>query len=182
MVIADTVRALDALDGAEVRFVERAVAFARRRRLIAFARIVTRLGNGWLYPLALVPLLLTWSQWTARCIAASGASIGIAFTAYPILKRFVARSRPCQLDARLSDPELQPLDRYSFPSGHAMTCAAFGVPILFAASAAVAPLVIGGYLVMSWSRIALGHHYLTDIVAGTLLGGAIATIVAMLIV
>ncbi|MBV9495284.1 MAG: phosphatase PAP2 family protein [Acidobacteria bacterium] len=168
------------LDESEVVLVERAVGFARRWKLTPFARLVTKLGNGWLYPIAAMALLLTWSAATIRTIAAAGISIGIAFTIYPALKRAFARHRPCHFAPHLRDP-LQPLDHYSCPSGHAMTAAAFGVPILFVASAATAPIVIAGLLLMSWSRVALGHHYVTDIVAGSMLGGAIATGVALLI-
>ena len=142
------------------------------------ARIVTRAGNGWLYPIASALLLLSFHS-AARCIAAALTSVAVAFTVYPSLKRTIARKRPCQRDALLAD-ELAPLDRHSFPSGHAMTAAAFGVPILFAAPAAAAPIVIAGWATMCWSRIALGHPYLSDIIGGTIRGGSIVPAVATL--
>ncbi len=170
-----------AADRAEIGAVARSVAFARRWRLTGVARIVTRLGNGWLYPIAATLLLLTSFQAAVRCIVAAGASLALAFAVYPPLKRLLARNRPCHYDRRLITA-CTPLDRHAFPSGHAMTAAAFGVPMIFAAPAVAAPIVIGGCLLVSWSRIALGHHYISDIVAGTLLGGAIAAAVAALLV
>jgi undecaprenyl-diphosphatase len=163
------------LDCRELAIVERTAAFSQRWRLTPFARVVSRLGNGWLYPIA--ALFLTGS---IRCLGAAAASIATAFAIYPLLKRSLARTRPCDSSDALFDP-MRPLDRYSFPSGHAMTAAAFGVPILFAAPASVSPIVIGGCVLVSWSRVALGHHYLTDIFAGTLVGAAIAAIVATIV-
>ncbi len=168
-------------DRAEIDVVARTVAFARRWRLTALARIVTRLGNGWLYPIAAALLLLTSFQPAVRCIVAAALSLALAFTIYPPLKRLLARNRPCHYDRRLATL-VAPLDRHAFPSGHAMTAAAFGVPMVFAAPAVAAPIVIGGCLLVSWSRIALGHHYVSDILAGTLIGAAIASAVSAFLV
>jgi undecaprenyl-diphosphatase len=143
--------------------------------------VITRLGNGWLYPIAAALLFLTSFQSAARCVVAAGASLALAFTIYPPLKRVLARTRPCHYDERLAAGP-KPLDRYACPSGHAMTAAAFGVPMIFAAPLVAAPIVVGGCLLVSWSRLALGHHYVSDILAGTLIGGAIASIVATFVV
>ena len=159
------------LDCRELALVERTAAFSQRWRLTALARVVTRLGNGWLYPIVAVFLTLS----SIRLLIAAAASIAAAFVLYPPLKRSIARARPC---LQLAESP-RPLDHYSFPSGHAMTAAAFSVPILFAAPASVSPIVIGGCVLVSWSRMALGHHYLTDIVAGTIVGGAIASVIAL---
>jgi undecaprenyl-diphosphatase len=162
------------LDCRELALVERTAAFSQRWRLTPLARVITRLGNGWLYPFAAVLLTLS----SMRLLIAAAASIGAAFVIYPLLKRKIARDRPA---VQLAGTP-QPLDHYSFPSGHAMTAAAFGVPILVAAPASVAPIVIAGCLLVSWSRIALGHHYLTDTLAGTVLGGVIAMLIAAFVI
>jgi undecaprenyl-diphosphatase len=159
----------------ELRIVEHFVAHARQRRLTAVARSITRAGNGGLYVAAAAILLATPLRY-GRSVAAAALSLGLAFLIYPRLKRFVARPRPCHAHRRLADV-LPPLDHHSFPSGHAMTAAAFGVPIAAAAPHG-ALLVIAGCAAMGWSRMALGHHYLSDVVAGTLLGATIAAAVA----
>lgn len=164
----------------EQRLVERCVAHARDRGLTRTARVITRAGNGWIYPVAAAFLFLTPIDHAARCLVAAIISLAIAFSIYPPLKRAVARPRPCDYDCSLSD-SIAPLDRYSFPSGHAMTAAAFGTPIIVAAPPLAIPLVIAACALVSWSRVALGHHYPSDIVAGTLLGAIIAGAVAMFV-
>ncbi|HKS25255.1 MAG TPA: phosphatase PAP2 family protein [Thermoanaerobaculia bacterium] len=169
-------RPADRLHELELRIVEGFVAHARRRGLTRIARVVTRAGNGWLYSAAAALLLLRYG----RSVAAAALSLAVAFLIYPPLKRFIARPRPCHAGGHLTDT-LRPLDRYSFPSGHAMTAAAFGVPIAVAAPLPAALIVVAGCTLMSWSRMALGHHYLSDVVAGTILGGVIAAAVALLV-
>lgn len=169
-----------ALDREEMEIVQNCVAFARRWRLTSCARFFSRLGNGWLYPVASALLLLGSFENAARCVVAAALSLAVAFAVYPPLKRLLARERPCAQDCSLADL-CAPLDRYSCPSGHAMTAAAFGVPIIIAAPLAAAPIVVAGWLLVSWSRIALGHHYISDILIGTSIGGAIAAAITMLI-
>jgi undecaprenyl-diphosphatase len=170
---------LAVLDRGELDAVAACVTFARRTRLTPAARFLSRLGNGWLYPIASALLLLASPSHALPYILAAGVSTGLAHLVYPPLKRLLARPRPCDLEPSLAD-DCQPLDRYSCPSGHAMTAAAFGVPIIVLAPAA-APIVIGGWLLVSWSRVALGHHYWSDIVIGSTIGGAIGAIVALLV-
>lgn len=62
------------VDREEIRIVQRSVAFARRWHLLKAARIITRLGNGWLYPIAAALLLLTF-QSAARCIVAATGGV-----------------------------------------------------------------------------------------------------------
>lgn len=123
------------LDAAEVEVVARTVAAAERLRLVRLARVATRLGNGWLYPLLTVALLAAPRRRSVRDVA--------------------------------------PIDTYSCPSGHAMTAAAYMVPLLFAWPA-VWPFAAALLAVIGWSRVALGHHYVTDVVLGAILGAAIA--------
>jgi len=169
-------RPADRLHELELRIVEGFVAHARRRGLTRIARAVTRAGNGWLYSAAAALLLLR----DGRSVAAAALSLAVAFLIYPPLKRFIARPRPCDAAGHLVDA-MRPLDRHSFPSGHAMTAAAFGVPIAVAAPLPAALIVVAGCTLMSWSRMALGHHYLSDVVAGTILGGVIAAAVALFV-
>jgi undecaprenyl-diphosphatase len=124
-------------------------------------------SNVVLIPLALVvcPLLLVVRQVREAFFVV--LAIGGSLLLNGVLKPFFERPRP-QL------PWAQVLPDYSFPSGHAMNSLALfvalavvawhlwgrrvGVPAVIAAAALV--------LVIGVSRIYLGYHYLTDVVAG----------------
>lgn len=174
-----TERLFAPLDAVEVEIVMRAVASAERIGLSRIARVATRLGNGWLYPLLTLALLAMPLNAPLRFLLAAALSLGIALVAYPLLKRVLGRARPCDYDPALVR-DLAPLDTYSCPSGHAMTAAAYGVPLVFAWPAAL-PLVIALCALIGWSRVALGHHYVSDVVIGTVLGAAIAGSVSALL-
>jgi undecaprenyl-diphosphatase len=107
-----------------------------------------------------------------------GAAILVAESVSGALKEWVERDRP-----PLSNPEPEPLvdlpATYSFPSGHAtvsFACAtvlALAVPRLRALFYALAVLI-------SLSRVYVGVHYPFDVLAGAVLGVAIAIALRML--
>ena len=81
-------------------------------------------------------------------------------------------------------------DSYSFPSGHAVAASALYITLALASATGerrLRPrrvLVWGGVLIavlVAWSRVYLGVHYLSDVVGGLLLGsaGAIAVSIAL---
>lgn len=175
----DLSRKFVALDATEVAVVRRVVAAAERLQLQRVARIATRAGNGWLYPLLTPFVVLARTDAALRFVVTAAISLGATFAIYPLLKEFLGRHRPCDYEPSLARlPE--PLDHYSCPSGHAMTAAAYGVALI-AAAPAFALLAVALWATISWSRVALGHHYVTDVLAGTFLGGMIAMTVAAVI-
>ncbi len=86
-----------------------------------------------------------------------------------ILKHIVKRVRPCH---HLGDEE-QLIDRprfYSFPSGHTTASFAFvGVALLRCRLITFMPILMLAMLI-GFSRIYLRVHYLTDVIAGVILG------------
>jgi len=99
----------------------------------------------------------------------------------PLLKNIFDRERPTLL--RLID-----ITGFSFPSGHAMgSCAFFGsLAILISknTSSSFKPYFIGlcvfTILMISISRVYLGVHYPTDIIAG-IIGGIVCILLSQLI-
>lgn len=179
MIRATGERLFATLDAVEVDLVARTVTAAERHRLERVARVATTLGNGWLYPVLTLVLALGPVDAPLRFLVAATASLLVAFIAYPYLKRMLGRTRPCDYEPSLVR-DIEPLDHYSCPSGHAMTAAAYGVPLIFACPVA-APFVVGMCAIIGWSRVALGHHYVSDILIGTVLGATIATTIGAML-
>ena len=142
---------------------------------------------GWLDP---VVLGLTWSGfagivwialaavlawWSAKPIAASvafvAASVWCADLVAAGIKLAVARPRPVETVAG-ADPLVHTFGS-SFPSGHAATSVAGAVAL-----AAIAPRGLVWFLLLAGaiacSRIYVGVHYPLDVVAGALVGAAVA--------
>jgi len=96
-----------------------------------------------------------------------------------VLKRAVARPRPCDANGRLLALIDLP-DPYSFPSGHAAAASAIGGTIAIA-HPPLAPVVLPLAALIAASRVTLRVHHLGDVVAGVLLGLAGAAGAALLI-
>lgn len=99
-------------------------------------------------------------------------SVAIAHVIYAFLKPWLARLRPCDVDPMLPLCE-KPLDKYSCPSGHCMTVTAVGVPLGWSYPSMV-PAVVFCVILISWARLSLGHHYLSDILLGILVAVGIS--------
>jgi undecaprenyl-diphosphatase len=163
---ASSKQRLSAADLVAVHFFSRSAKW-KVGRTSAF--VISKLGNGWLYPLLALMIFEHLGGGKAiRVSIAAGLNAGALHCLYPAIKRYIGRPRPFRTDSSLSSL-FGVLDEHSFPSGHAMTLTGVLVPIVLAwpdcFSAAVALIVL-----MGWARIASGHHYPTDICAGAALG------------
>jgi membrane-associated phospholipid phosphatase len=66
----------------------------------------------------------------------------------------------------------EPLDRYSFPSGHTLHAVCFTLLAVAHFPVLAGPLVVLTVLI-ALSRVILGLHYPTDVAAGAVLGGSL---------
>jgi len=96
--------------------------------------------------------------------------VGLAL--YRGLKNVLVRERPYMTHAAIVCAG-RPLDRFSFPSGHTLHAVSFTV-IICAALPWAALVLVPAALLIALSRMVLGLHYPTDVVAGGLLGAGIA--------
>ena len=96
-----------------------------------------------------------------------------------ILKRLIARPRPCDAGGRPLALVALP-DPFSFPSGHAAAVFAVTTPIALA-HPALAPAVLPPAAVVAWSRYRLRVHHAGDVLAGVALGLGGALVAALLL-
>jgi undecaprenyl-diphosphatase len=129
---------------------------------------ISHSGNGYYYPA--IPLIFYFIE--PRIAGAFFLCALLAFALelplYKILKQKIKRHRPCEVLSGVHQ-RISPSDRFSFPSGH--TAAAFVIATLIAHFFPIltVPVSIWAMLV-GVSRIYLGVHYPTDIIAGLVIG------------
>lgn len=128
----------------------------------------TRGGDGWLwYGLGLLVLLFGGPDRFAA-VGAAGLAAGTGIALFLWLKRATGRKRPCMIEPHCW-AKLMPPDQFSFPSGHSITAFAVAVPLgLFHPSLLIGLLFCAASV--ATSRILLGMHFLSDVLAGTVLG------------
>lgn len=144
------------------------------KRLIA--KLLAHSGDSWFW---FTVLILGWwygvPSWKSRS-ASLLLAVLITAVLVTVFKYTIRRKRPVGEWGkmyRITDP-------HSFPSGHAARAMMIGV-----LAAGLAPpwlgisMVIWGFLV-GLARVAMGVHYLSDVVAGWLLGAVMGTLVLLL--
>ena len=132
---------------------------------------VTRAGDGWLWSMAGVVVLVSGTRNALRAFNSTAAAVVCGIVFFQVLKRLVNRRRPCELGS-VSWHNLLPPDRSSFPSGHSIT--AFTVAAALGSFYPAAwPALIFCAASVAASRLVLGMHFLSDVLAGSAIGMAL---------
>ena len=164
--------ALARFDQAEVRLCQALNRVRRYRPLENLFKLVGRLSDGmcWYALLVCFPAFYGWAGVRATVHMGIVALIGVGV--YKLLKNRATRERPYITHDSI-DLAGAPLDRYSFPSGHTMHAVSFALLSWYHFPPWALPLAGFGILV-ALSRVVLGLHYPTDVLAGAVIGGALA--------
>jgi membrane-associated phospholipid phosphatase len=159
----------------------RDVAAQRTAALTDLARVVTWAGSAFLLaPLTLIACLAFARAGLRQEALAVALGLGGAMLISGLVKLLVSRPRPPVV-------HLQAVTGSSFPSGHTTQASAFWFSLVFAMPAAGASpkltrvavgLALLIVLAVAASRVYLGVHYPSDVVAGLLLGTGWATYVS----
>lgn len=130
------------------------------------------------------PLTYRW-EWARRGVLTISSylfiTVGLAGLVTAILKRLIGRARPMYLD-ELGTLHFQPFDildwsMHSFPSGHATTAVAFAFAVRSFTNRRYRGWIIAFGFGIGLSRIVVGDHFLSDVIAGSLVGLVIAILV-----
>lgn len=137
-----------------------------------FFAAVSRLGDGafW-YVLMAGMVVVDGMQGLAASVHLAGTG-AIALILYTLLKRWTRRPRPFASDLRIR-AWIAPLDEFSFPSGHTLHAVAFSL-VAVAHYPALVWLVAPFSACVAVSRVVLGLHYPSDVLAATAIGSALA--------
>ena len=142
-------------------------------------RLVSRLGDGlfW-YSLMLLILLFEGSEGLLPVLHMALAGLSGTLL-YKWLKGKTLRPRPFEVhqDIFLTG---KPLDKFSFPSGHTLHAVVFGL-VAINYYPALSFIIMPFVSMVALSRVVLGLHYPSDVIAGAIIGSLIAALSFLLV-
>jgi len=157
---------------ADARWSESLRRAERPGPLRAAATVFAHSGDSWFWGLALAIVAWRgdeyWRSWAVHLVL-SVAALAVVVMAIQLLVR---RRRPAGEWGAI----YRNADPHSFPSGHAARAALLVVLLAAWGPGWAVPIAIVWAPLVSLARVALGVHYLSDVVAGALLGLAAAAV------
>lgn len=163
------------LTGLELGLCERFNHTCRWRGIGPLFAAVSRLGDGMFWYGLMLALLLAQGAAAGPAVARMLAAGGLCLLVYKWLKSRTGRPRPCDRTARIRTL-VAPLDQYSFPSGHTLHAVSFSL-VAVVHYPALAWLLLPFTALVALSRLVLGLHYPSDVLAGAALGAGLAGLV-----
>lgn len=157
---------------------EACIHFSRLGKITSIQKlfwIVSRLGDGPFWAFLALTLCLNDRDKATPFLLHMALTRSVCLLLYKWVKTKTLRPRPYQVHSYITCGD-RPLDQYSFPSGHTMHAVAFSLvvstffPALFWAVVPFTALV-------AVSRVVLGLHYPSDVIAGALLGLVIPSLI-----
>ena len=163
---------LERLQRWDARLCERSNRWLHVRALHHLFRAVSWLGNGIFWYALMLAMLLRAPREAALPVLHMAFVGVVCAAAYKMLKTRTLRPRPYQA-LRHVEAGAAPLDAFSFPSGHTLHAVAFTL-VALEYWPGLAPLLVPFTLLTAASRVALGLHYPSDVLAGAALGAALS--------
>ena len=139
-----------------------------------FFGAISRLGDGIFWYTLMAVLTLFGGVRGAFAAVQMLVTGGVALALYRWLKRCTRRPRPFR-GCHGVIARVPPLDEFSFPSGHTLHAVSFTI-VAVAAFPALAPLLVPFTTLVAASRVVLGLHYPSDVLAATAIGGILGAV------
>ncbi len=156
----------------EGRWCRHANALGRVNGWRAYFATVSRLGDG-VFWYGLMGAMVLFDGLQGLRASTHLAAVGVvSLLLYKGLKRWTRRPRPFATDRHIR-AWIAPLDEFSFPSGHTLHAVAFSI-VALAYYPALAWLLIPFTASVALSRVVLGLHYPSDVLAATGIGSVLA--------
>lgn len=157
-----------ALDG---RVCIAANRWGARRAVGLFFSTISRLGDG-VFWYSLMAALAVLGGERGMLAAAHMALTGLsALLLYRLLKRWTRRPRPYRVCPGVI-AHVPPLDEFSFPSGHTLQAVSFSM-VAIGWFPSLAPLLVSFTALIAASRVILGLHYPSDVLAAIFIGSGL---------
>ena len=158
------------------------VAFNRTsqyRYIRDFFRIISRLGDGIIWYMLMAAILLVEGSDGYLPVLHMAITGLLGTLVYKWLKGKTLRPRPYEVrqDIWLTGT---PLDKFSFPSGHTLHAVVFST-VALSYYPSLASVIVPFTFMVGMSRVVLGLHYPSDVMAGAMIGGIIACISFMVL-
>ncbi len=172
MLARPTSRLFTRVDALEYGWCERLNRGCRRDSVRDLFRLVSRLGDGiaWYLLMLLIPVCYGEAGLRPALLMAATGVVGLVL--YKLLKSRLVRERPYITFDRIL-PGTAALDRYSFPSGHTLHAVSF-TWLATAHFPELGWILVPFAALVAASRVVLGLHYPSDVLAGAAIGAALA--------
>jgi len=130
--------------------------------------LATRAGDGWLWGLIGIAVLLSPDAMRFRAIEAAACAVTCGIVLFHKVKRVFCRTRPRDIEPHCW-AHIVTRDRFSFPSGHSTTAFAVAVS-LGSFFPEIMPVLLILAANVAISRVVVGMHFLSDVLVGSGMG------------
>ncbi|KAB2879496.1 phosphatase PAP2 family protein [bacterium] len=146
------------------------IIFNRNGKMLLdrFFLMISKSADGYLYAIAALLFFLIEPRTGNMFFTSAIFAFGLKVALYLVIKRWVRRKRPFDNIAGIRFL-IAPPDQFSFPSGHTSGAFLFAVLCGHFFPIISVPLLLWSTLV-GISRVYVGVHYPTDVLAGSILG------------
>jgi undecaprenyl-diphosphatase len=147
---------------------------SRRAWIRHFFSVISRLGDGSFWASMAVVLLALQGNDALPMVLRMLVTGAAGLLLYRFMKNRLVRQRPYINHGDILCGTA-PLDQYSFPSGHTLHATSFAI-MLSQFEPLLTPIVVPFAMLVAVSRVILGLHYPSDVVAGAAIGAVLASI------